>query len=435
MSKAPRPFKLAVPDADLDVLHQKLELARFPDELEGAGWEYGTPLADMKRLTEHWKNGFNWRKTEAEINKLPMFTRDIEVEGFGTLNVHFVHQVSDVRNAIPLLFVHGWLGSFLEVRKILPMLTAGGEDHPSFHVVAPSLPGFAFSEAPHKPGFRGPQYAELLNKLMLSLGYDEYVYQGGDWGHIIGKHAAFQYAHKHIKAWHTNMPWSIRPTFMEFPLIYIRTFLAFFFDKAFKELIASAPLQMARKTGYLKVQSTRPQTLGYSLADSPVGLLGWMYEKFVAGSDNYPWTEDEGTSMSLPPSPFPPSPPLSPPLRLSPSPSFLLEWISIYYFSRAGPTASTRIYYEMSGGGQWAIGRSPGWTTIPLGVSYFPREIPFPRIWVGTIGNVVVESEHDKGGHFPAFEVPEKLVADVRAMFGRGGPAHGVVPGKDGYDG
>ncbi|PIL23393.1 hypothetical protein GSI_14704 [Ganoderma sinense ZZ0214-1] len=352
-SEKPKPFELAVPDADIELLQKKLELVRFPDELDGAGWDYGSPLADVKRLAAHWNSGFDWRKSEAEINKLPMFTRDIEVDGFGTLSVHYVHQVSDVRNAIPLLFVHGWPGHFLEVRKLLPLLTAGGEDHPSFHVVAPSLPGFGFSEAPKKPGFKGPQYAELLNKLMLSLGYDEYVYQGGDWGHILGTHTVFHYGNKHVKAWHTNMPWSSPPTLMQFPLLYIQTMLAFALDSAAKNRLVAAAL---------------------------------------------------------------------------------IEWVSIYYFSRAGPAASTRIYFEMSNGGSQQISKSPGWTSVPLGVSYFPGEMQLPRLWTHTIGNVVFESEHDAGGHFAAFEVPEKLAGDLRKMYRKGGPAHGVVPGRVGYD-
>ncbi|KAL1950145.1 hypothetical protein VTO73DRAFT_5268 [Trametes versicolor] len=201
-----KPFTLSVPEADLELLRKKLELVRLPDELDGANWDYGAPLADIKRLVTHWKDSYDWRKSEAEINKLPMFTRDIEVDGHGSLNIHYIHQKSEVKNAIPLLFVHGWPGDFLEVRKMLPLLTAKSEGNPSFHVVALSLPGFGFSEAPKKPGFAGAQYAEVFNKLMLALGYDEYVYQGGDWGYILGLHAVTHYAHKHIKAWHTNMP-------------------------------------------------------------------------------------------------------------------------------------------------------------------------------------------------------------------------------------
>ncbi|KAI1794412.1 epoxide hydrolase [Ganoderma leucocontextum] len=381
-----KPFNLAIPDADIEHLQRALELARFPDELDGAGWDYGAPLADVKRLVAHWKSGFDWRKAEVEINKLPMSTRDIEVDGFGTLNVHYVHQVSDVKGAIPLLFVHGWPGHFLEVRKMLPLLTAGGEDHPSFHVVAPSLPGFGFSEAPHKPGFKGPQYAELLNKLMLSLGYDEYVYQGGDWGLLLGRYTAFQYGHKHVKAWHTNMPL--------IPLLYTRSLLTMPFDKTAQRKLAETSQFMVSGRGYSTQQSTRPQTIGYGLSDSPVGLLAWIYEKLVWWSDKYPWTDDE-----------------------------VLEWISIYWFSRAGPAASTRIYYETSNGGA-ACDRPPSWLDL----------VRLPKLWSQSLGKLVFESEHDAGGHFAAFEVPEKLAGDLRKMYGKGGSAFGVISGKTGYD-
>lgn len=176
---AANPFSLSIPDADLDLLRRKLELARFPDELDDAGWDYGVPLPHIKRLVDHWLHRFDWRSVEAHLNQLPMFTQDIEVQGFSSLSVHYVHKRSNVPNAIPLLFVHGCEpftllslpllflaiplgpGSFLEVRKILPLLTAPSPGHPSFHVIAPSLPGFAFSEAPHKPGFAGYQYAEV----------------------------------------------------------------------------------------------------------------------------------------------------------------------------------------------------------------------------------------------------------------------------------
>ncbi|TBU39120.1 epoxide hydrolase [Dichomitus squalens] len=397
-------FTLAVSDAELHLLHRKLELARFPDELDGAGWDYGVPLADVKRLAEHWKDRFDWRKFEAKLNNLPMFTQDIEVEGFGSLNIHFIHQRSEVPNAIPLLFVHGWPGSFLEVLKLLPLLTASSPDHPSFHVVAPSLPGFAFSEAPRKPGFSGYQYAEVLNKLMLSLGYQEYVYQGGDFGHTLGVYAVNKFGHKHIKAWHSNMPVYRVPTFSSHPLLYLEM-LTMPINKYIRDII-SAALQI-RKTefGYFTLQATKPQTLAYSHSDSPVGLLAWIYEKLVKASDSYPWTDDE-----------------------------VLEWISVYWFSRAGPAACTRIYYELTHGNTTDMFVGTKWTSVPLGVSYFPREpIRLPEQWAHTIGKVVHQSRHDRGGHFAAFEQPEALVGDLRGMFRRGGPAYGVVPDKDGY--
>ena len=199
-----RAFSISVPDSSIELLKKKLALTTFPDELPDSGWKYGAPLGDIKRLVNRWQDGFDWRKQEAEINaEMPQFTRDINVEGHGTLNIHFVHKKSSVANAIPLLFVHGceclyictivlmseWRmtgpGTFMEVRKLLPLLTSADGDGPSFHIVAPSLPGFGFSEGLKTQGFLAPQYAETFHKLMLDLGYDEYVTQGGDWGHTV----------------------------------------------------------------------------------------------------------------------------------------------------------------------------------------------------------------------------------------------------------
>ncbi|KAH9891977.1 alpha/beta-hydrolase [Cubamyces lactineus] len=400
-----QPFTLSVSDADLELLYKKLQLARFPDELEGAGWDYGAPLADIKRLVAHWKDKFDWRKSEAEINKLPMFTRDIEIEGFGSMNIHYLHQKSEVKNAIPLLFVHGWPGDFLEVRKMLPLLTAKSADHPSFHVVAPSLPGFGFSEAPKRSGFAGRQYAEVFTKLMSSLGYEEYVYQGGDWGHLLGMHAVTHYGHKNIKAWHTNMPACRPPTFFSHPLVFMDMFMSSI-SKSTKAGLEHTNAWRKKGYGYFLEQATKPQTLGYSLSDSPVGLLAWIYEKLIGWTDNYPWTEDE-----------------------------VIEWISIYWFSRAGPAAAGRIYYEMTGCNTHDPWHGTKWTSIPTGVSYFPCElVHLPHTLSHMLGKLVFESEHEKGGHFAAFEVPELLAGDLRKMYGKGGPAYGVVPGTNGYD-
>ncbi|KAH9891956.1 alpha/beta-hydrolase [Cubamyces lactineus] len=399
-----KPFTLDVPDADLELLRQKLALIRFPDELDDAGWDYGVPLADVKRLVTHWRDSFDWRKSERAINALPQFTTDIEVEGFGALNIHYLHQKSSVENAIPLLFVHGWPGHFLEVRKMLPILTSCSPDHPSFHVVAPSLPGFGFSEAPSKPGFGGPQYAEVLNKLMLFLGYDEYVYQGGDFGHSIGVFVANLYGHKHLKAWLSNMPVYRIPSLFSNPLLFLEL-LTVPLNKRLADQLESAKRFRTSGMGYFVMQATAPQTLGYSLADSPVGLLAWIYEKLYKVSDHYPWSDDE-----------------------------VIEWISIYWFSRAGPAANIRIYYELTGQNLHDMFEGTKWTSVPLGVSYFPGEpVRLPKSWAHMIGKIVYESEHIAGGHFAAVEQPEKLAGDLRKMFGKGGPAFGVVPGKDGY--
>ncbi|KAJ7106276.1 Alpha/Beta hydrolase protein [Mycena epipterygia] len=409
---AESPFTISISPESLELLKQKLELTRFPDELDGAGWAYGAPLADIKRLVSRWKGGYDWRKHEAQLNaELPQFTRDIDVEGFGTLNIHYVHKRSALENAIPLLFVHGWPGSFIEARKIAPFLTEVHPDHPSFHVVALSLPGYGFSEAPSKKGFRTAQYAEIGNKLMIALGYNEYVTQGGDWGSRITRKIATVYGGTHSKAWHTNFPTALAPQFSLNPLQSLSA-LSMLLSQWWlspEEKARLARAQKFRSTGiaYSQAQATKPQTLGYTLADSPAGLLAWIYEKLVGWSDNYPWDDDE-----------------------------VLTWISIYWFSRAGPAASLRIYYE--------LGPEDGVTlpsvfdvlpTIPLGFSYFPGEpFKYPRNWTRRTGNVVFEAEHKMGGHFAAHETPALLVGDLRKMFGRGGPAYGVVPAKTGYE-
>ncbi|KAF8654611.1 hypothetical protein AX16_003523 [Volvariella volvacea WC 439] len=330
-------------------------------------------------IAERWKNGYDWRKFEEELNEeLPMFVRDVEVDNFGFLNIHYVHVKSIVQNAIPLAFVHGWPGSFIEVRKIAKLLTNGGAHYPSFSVVAISLPGFGFSEAPKKKGFRLQQYAEVCHKLMLSLGYNEYVTQGGDWGFVITRQMASLYGGqgKHVKAWHTNRPLApsaVGPFDME----------ALSFSDVAERAAAERSLWYIKLgSGYSKLQSTKPQIIGYALNDSPVALLAWIQERLVDWTDDYPWQDDE-----------------------------VLDWVSIYWFSRAGPAASVRIYYEvLQGDGEVFL------------------------MSVREVANVVFESQHDSGGHFAAHEKPQALVGDLRKMFGKGGPAYGVVEGKGGYD-
>ncbi|KAI0071750.1 alpha/beta-hydrolase [Panus rudis PR-1116 ss-1] len=399
-------FKVSVPDSELDFLRKKLELTRFPDELDEAGWDYGVPLADVRRLVARWKDGFDWRASEAAINALPQFTRDIEVEGYGNLNIHYVHSKSETQNAIPLLYVHGWPGHFVEVTKLLPLLTSPSSDFPAFHVVAPSLPGFGLSETTKKKGFAANQYAEVSHQLMLSLGYAEYVTVGGDWGYWVYQFVApglIQHLYpNHAKAWHTTFPEGSPPKFTSNPIVWLQHLLTPYTDKDREGLKRSAE-HWEKGTGYARIQATKPQTLGYSLADSPAGLLAWIYEKLVLWTDNYPWTDDE-----------------------------VLTWVSIYWFSRAGPAASIRIYYEFRVADDHAD--IPGATlSNPFGVSFFPKEIfVAPTSWAHTRGNLVFKSVHERGGHFPAYEEPELLASDLRKFFGKGGPAFGVVHGKDG---
>ncbi|KAF9543300.1 alpha/beta-hydrolase [Agrocybe pediades] len=395
------PFKIAIADDQLKQLKERLTSSRLPDELDGVGDDYGVPLSDIRRLLSRWINGYDWRKYEKQLNdELPQFQRYVEVKGFDKLNIHYIHKRSEVEGAIPLLFLHGWPGSFIEVRKILPLLIQKSPEHPSFHVVAISLPNFGFSEGATKKGFGLTQYAEVANKVMLSLGYEEYVTQSGDWSYGVARKVANDYGGKNNRAWHTNFEGlhGAPPSFFRNPLLYLENQLRGY-TPAEKAGLERTKWFREKSSGYFALQTTKPQTLGYSLADSPVGLLAWLYEKLVDYSDNYPWEDDE-----------------------------VLTWVSIYWFSTAGPAASVRIYYEAIS--EALLDEPP---SIPHGVSFFPKEVVnLPRLWTRTKYRIFV-AEHAQGGHYAAYEKPNELVGDVRKMFGKGGPAYGVIHTNPGY--
>ncbi|PSN61566.1 alpha/beta-hydrolase [Corynespora cassiicola Philippines] len=402
-----RDYHIAVPVAKIERLQQKLELADLPDELEGADRNYGSRLEDVRSLVEYWKTQFRWRDVEGRLNKLPNFATPISIDGFDTVNVHFLHRRSSVKSAIPLVFAHGWPGSFYEVTKLLPILDdvekRGG---PAFHVVAPSLPNFGFSSGIKKPGFGIKQYAETCHKLMLALGYKQYVSQGGDWGSTITRVMGQLYS-DHLKASHLNLVASLPPG----PTSPF-AFISFLFRHALKLYTPAEKAGLERTMelqksgmGYYALQTTRPQTVGYSLADSPVGLLGWMYEKLHDWTDDYDWTPEE-----------------------------VCTWVSLYWFSTAGPAASIRIYYESTRGEFPA--RAGGFVpNVKLGLAYFPEEIAnLPRAWGYGLGPVVHVQENQRGGHFACWEQPEGIAGDLQIMFSRGGGAYGAVEGAPGYD-
>ncbi|KAK4934860.1 hypothetical protein LTR10_023979 [Elasticomyces elasticus] len=343
------PFKIDVPQATLDRLKQKLTLADLPDEPSGVEpWSRGVPLPVMKHLVEYWRDEYDWRKAEAQLNHFPQFTTQIELRDFGTYKVHFVHQQSKVENAIPLLFLHGWPSSFMEGIKIIPELVKCGPDFPAFHVVAPSLMDYGFSDATRMPNKPTQEDNPELHAKMLATPPTT------DDEEVKARHAQF-------------LRWD---------------------------------------AGYFHIQRTRPQTIAYSLADSPVGLLAWIYEKLHDFTDNYPWEDDE-----------------------------LLTWISIYWFSTAGPGAQPRIYYEFFNKEPISeIAQSGKWADAPLGVARFPKEPSnLPKLWHEALGPIVQWTEFSKGGHFSAYEMPDEIVAEVRKMFGKNGGAAGVVKGRSGY--
>lgn len=408
-----QPFTVSVPDDKLANLHTKLAATELPDELKDAAWDHGSPLADIKRLVAYWRDSYDWRKEEANINKLPQFKTEVKVDGFDPIGVHFVHQQSNVPNAIPLLFVHGWPGNFLEVTKLLPLLGAGdGTSSPAFHIIAPSLPNYAFSDGVTQRGFGLAQYSECFHKLMLKLGYTEYVTQGGDWGAIITRTMAAMYP-KHLKAQHLNMMLAVKPpTLTQAPIQNLK--------HRFSSYNASEIAGFERSqwfieegSGYNREQSTKPQTLGYALADSPVALLAWIYEKLHDWTDNYAWTDDE-----------------------------ILTWVSLYWFSTAGPAASTRIYYEATHPGPQHLKfhhRDEIGTRyvsgVPFGWSRFPKELRVrPKSWAYSIGQMVHFSDNERGGHFAATEQPQVIASDLIQMFKRGGPCYGVVTSRNGYE-
>ncbi|RYO89686.1 hypothetical protein DL766_007213 [Monosporascus sp. MC13-8B] len=406
-----RPYIIAIEDSRIEDLKLRLSLTKFPDELEGAGWEMGSPLADVKRLVKHWQGAYDWRAAERELNKLPHFVTDIQCDGFEPLAVHFVHMRSRVKGAIPLLFLHGWPGHFQEAAKILGPLVEGGDgrERPAFDVVVPSLPNFGFSAGTKKRGFAIEQYAETVNKLMLRLGYEEYVTQGGDWGTIISRALAHLYP-QHCRATLLNYEDVHNPpSWLRNPMLAARHALT---PYSARDQAGQRRARWFQKegTGYSAEQSTRPQTLGYGLADSPAALLAWIYEKLHDWTDAYPWTDDE-----------------------------VCTWISLYWFSTAGPAASVRIYYEMAHNSDGRPGKlghrlreyTPG---VKLGFSRYPLDLNVvPSTWLRTLGEVVFEREHESGGHFAAWERPDELVTDIREMYGQGGGAFGVVKGLTGY--
>lgn len=403
---APQPFKISVPQEKIDNLKNKLSLAEFPDELSGSAWDLGVPLSDLKRLAKGWQE-WDWRPAEERLNKLPQFHTPISVDGFGELDIHFVWQKSPVKNAIPLLFCHGWPGSFIEVQHILPLLSQ--PDGPAFHIVAPSLPNYGFSQGPTKRGFGSAQYAETCHKLMLSLGYNEYVTQGGDWGFTVTR-AMGKLFPQHCKASHINMIRANPPTWSKNPILALQHAITPYTEKDKKGFERSEWFAKEGR-GYNLEQSTKPQTLAYALNDSPVALLAWIYEKLHDWTDSYPWTEDE-----------------------------IFTWVSIYQFSRMGPGAAHRIYYEVThtkpGPGKITQADTAGWIPgVKLGMAFNPKELAvYPKTWCRTLGPVVYESDNESGGHFFATEKPELLARDLKTMFGKNGGAFGVVKGKSGYD-
>ncbi|KAJ4248822.1 hypothetical protein NW762_012660 [Fusarium torreyae] len=384
------PYQINIPDDKIDRLNQKLALADFPQEnIDNNSWERGAPVGEIERLAKAWKTSFDWRAVEVRLNKLPHFTTSIDIGDLGSFDVHFVHKKSNQTNAIPLLFLHGWPGSFHEVSRILDPLVEGDEKGgPTFHVVAPSLIDFGFSSA-SKPGFQMEHHAESYDKLMQTLGYNRYVIQAGDVGSIVARYILKLRGSSRCLAYHTNTPLPSEPNKEDHPSLYAEAQATPLTESEQKGLVRVA--EVSREgSGYMKIQSTKPTTIGYSLRDSPVGLLAWIYEKLYEWSDDYQWTDEE-----------------------------ILTWVSIYYFSTAGPDASSNIYYLFEHSDPPAFAAAGAFVDVPTGISRFNNDfVLLPKLWNKTLGPIVYQEEHARGGHFAAWEQPDAIVGDLRAMFG-----------------
>ena len=373
------PFKIHVADSVLADLKQRLARTRLPGEITGSDWDYGTNLAYLKELVAYWQQKFDWRAAERRLNQFDQFTTTID-----GLDIHFIHQRSKNPNAMPIAITHGWPGSIVEFTKIIPLLTDpaahGGNASDAFHVVAISLPGFGFSGKPAERGYGPERMAGILAKLMARLGYTRYGLQGGDWGSSISRFAAINDA-SHVVGLHTNFCLAGPPPGAKDP----------------NEGVTAAELERTRarqtffdtERGYFLEQSTKPQTIGYALDDSPAGLAAWIVEKFRAWSDVNGNVEQKFTKDEL------------------------LTNIMLYWVTQSG-ASSARIYYENQ------RAKPPqGRVQVPTACAVFPKEISIaPRRWVEAQYNVTRWTEMPRGGHFAAMEEPTLLAEDIRGFFG-----------------
>ena len=382
------PFSVHVPETVLRDLKQRLAGTRWPNELDDAQWDYGVPLPYLRTLVDYWREAYNWRRFERELNAFPQFTTTID-----GVSVHFLHVRSPHAAATPLVLVHGWPGSVWEFHKIIGPLVDptrfGGRAEDAFHIVVPSLIGFGFSGQPKERGWSNQRMAETIAKLMARLGYSRYGAQGGDWGSGIVRWLATNDG-DHCTGSHSNFPPGTPPT--DNPLQGVTA--------AEQKRYEDRAREVADHRAYSAIQGTRPQTIGYALNDSPAGLAAWIVDKFWA------WSDHRGN------------------LENSFSKDELLTNVTLYWVTQSMPSA-VRIYYESQKQQARPSSMSPfeaSRTTAPVGFAQFPKEITLPpRAWVERAfgASLIHWTEMPRGGHFAALEQPELLIEDVRAFFRR----------------
>ncbi|GAA1704522.1 epoxide hydrolase [Kribbella yunnanensis] len=352
------PFHIAVPQADLDDLTDRLSRTRWPNEVTGAGSDYGFPLARLQELADYWRTGYDWRKHEAALNELLHFRTEIDGQ-----TIHFVHVRSSRPDALPLILTHGWPGSFLEFLDVIEPLSR------DFHLVIPSIPGYGFSGPTHERGWSVDRIALAWAELMRRLGYERYGAQGGDFGSGISM-ALGAAAPEQVVGVHVNyLPTRPDPS-AEVDLSPV--------DEARLQKVREL---MANRPPYQALQALTPQTIGYALTDSPVGQLVWIAERFAQ------WTDPRSTITD----------------------DRLLTGISLYWLT-ATAASSARLHHETPRGAQPC--------PVPLGVAVFPYDITQSvRPLAERLYDVRHWSEFDRGGHFAAMEVPDLLAEDIRTFF------------------
>lgn len=372
MTDSIKPFTVAVPQSALDDLHRRINNTRWPATETVADWSQGVPIAAMRDLCAYWADGYDWRRCEAALNAMPQFTTQID-----GLSIHFLHVRSPRPDAVPLILTHGWPGSVLEFMKVIGPLSDPAPDAPAFHLVIPSLPGYGFSDKPTATGWGVEKIADGWITLMRRLGYDRFFAQGGDWGAAVTTAIAMA-TPPELAGIHLNMP------------------LVFPEEGDFADLTPAEAKTVERMqyyqdhdAGYAKLQGTRPQTVGYALADSPVGQAAWIYEKFQAWTDNDGMAEDALSRDAM------------------------LDMISLYWLTNSA-ASSGRLYWES------ANAFKAQRLDLPVGVSIFAQEIFRPsRRWAErSYPDLVHWNELPVGGHFAAFEQPALFAEELQACFG-----------------
>jgi epoxide hydrolase len=378
-----REFRISVPEADLDDLRDRLARTRWPAQLPGAGWDRGVPVDYLAGLAEYWRTSYDWRRHEERLNQFPQFV--IEIDG---QTIQFLHVRSPEPDALPLIVTHGYPSSVAEFLQVIGPLTDprthGGDPADAFHVVAPSLPGFGFSAPVRQPGWDSTRTAKAWVELMRRLGYRRYGAHGGDIGAGVSGELGIHDRDGVVGAHVVTDPTA---------LALIGGMLPEEADEmtdAQKTRLAELRRWEADGRGYLQIQSTRPQTMAYGLSDSPVAQLAWIVEKFQE------WTSP---AAAVP--------------EEAVDPDELLTNVSIYWFTGTGTSAANFIYEAAHADRDWGA-TSPA----PVGMAVFAAD-DLLRYVLNRDGHIEHWSEFDSGGHFPAMEVPDLLIDDVRAFFRR----------------